>query len=123
MSAPNPRTVRLPAPDASYRLTPEERASVRPGFDVDALERLLAAIEAGARPVLLESFQTPAPGGRVRNTVKMGDPALQPLLDEVWAPVWLARPARLRKHYPDDDQWPGLALARQRAGVRPDPQD
>lgn len=117
MTAPHPNTVRLPAPEASFRLTPEDRASLRPGFDADALERLLAAIEPGARADLLHSFQMPAPGQRLRNTIQMGDPELQPLLDEVWLPFWESQPARLRKHYPDDHRWPGLELARQRAGI------
>ena len=117
MTGPRPNTVRLAAPDPGFRLNAGDRAALRPGFDADALERLLAAIEPGARPDLLRSFQMPAPGERVRNTVRMGDPALQPLLDEVWLPFWEAQPARLRKHYPDDDQWPGLELARRRAGI------
>lgn len=117
MTAPRPNTVRLPAADVHFRLTPEERASLRPGFDADALERLLAAIEPGARPDLLRSFQMPEPGERVRNTVQMGDPELQPLLDEVWLPFWESQPARLHKHYADDNRWPGLELARRRAGI------
>jgi hypothetical protein len=118
LTAPNPHTVRLPSPDPSFRLTPEERASIRSGFDAAALERLLAAIEPGARPGLLHSFVMPTPGPHVSITIKMGDPTLQPLLDEVWLPFWESQPARLRRFYPDDGMWPGLELARQRAGIR-----
>lgn len=119
MTAPHPSTVRLPEPDPTFRLTEEERGSIRPGFDADALERLLAAIEPGARRGLLQAFLTPAPGQRARNVVQMGDPELQPLLDQVWLPFWESRPDRLRRRHPDDQQWPGLELARKRSGIQP----
>src|SRR5215218_4660915 len=88
MAPQEPRSIRLPAPDAGFRLSASERAHVRPGFDADALERLLANVEPGARPILLQPFLQPKPGEPVENTVRMGDPSLQPLLDEVWAPMW-----------------------------------
>jgi hypothetical protein len=41
----------------------------------------------------------------------MGDPALQPLLDEVWAPMWEQHPERIDKETKD---FPGREIARQR---------
>jgi len=114
-TSPDPRTIRLEAPDQSFRLTPEERASIRPGFDVDALERLLAAIEAPVRPFLLSRFQAPPPGEAPRIWVKMGDAALQPLLDEVWAPVYEMHPDMIDK---EPKEYPGRELARQRRDAR-----
>jgi hypothetical protein len=110
-------TIRLDAPDPHFRLTPEERASVREGFDVDALERLLAAVEPEVRPGLLHDFQLPDPGELepgefVTPPTRMGDPALQPLLDEVWASAW----ERFAPDALDDDgmNYPGKEIARQR---------
>jgi len=117
MTAPNPHTVRLPERDLSFRLTAEERASIRPPFDVDALERLMAAVEPGARPIILQEFQFPPPGEAVPNLFKMGDPALQPLLDEIWAPFWELRPKAALFEDPDI-QWPGKELARKRLAER-----
>lgn len=104
-------TIRLPTPDPDFRLTAEERAGIRPGFDVDALERLLAAVEPGARPILLEDFLPVAPGAPGTALVRMGDPALQPLLDEVWAPVYELYPDLLDE---EEERYPGRALALQR---------
>ena len=115
---PNPRTVRLDAPDPKYKLTPLERASIRPGFDVDALERLLAAVEAPVRPILLGDFQAVAPGEPASALVKMGDPALQPLLDEVWAPIWERYPEMMDRETKD---FPGRKIARQRRDARGQP--
>jgi len=110
-------TIRLDAPDPDFRLTPEERASVREGFDVDALERLLAAVDPEVRPGLLHDFQLPHPGELepgefVTPPTRMGDPALQPLLDEVWAPAW----ERFAPHALDEEgmNYPGKEIARQR---------
>jgi hypothetical protein len=108
---PNPRSVRLDTPDRNFKLTPQERASIRPGFDVDALERLLAAVEAPVRPMILEGFQAVAPGEPGTATVRMGDPALQPLLDEVWAPMWEKYPEMLDT---ETKEYPGREIARQR---------
>jgi hypothetical protein len=112
---PNPTTIRLDAPDPNFKLTLQERESIRPGFDVDALERLLAAVEAPVRPLILSRFQTTRPGEPSRAWVRMGDPALQPLLDEVWAPMWEQHPEMLDKETKD---FPGREIARQRRGRR-----
>jgi hypothetical protein len=112
VSAPQSFALRLPTPDATYKLTPAERASIRPGFDVDALERMLAAVDPQARPIILGSFQFPKPGEPARHMYKVGDPALTPLLDEVWAPMWdhFAPDAIEREDFP----YPGRELARER---------
>lgn len=115
---PNPKTVRLETPDPNFRLTPQERASIRPGFDVDALERLLAEVEAPVRPMILKDFQAVAPGEPGTALVRMGDPALQPLLDEVWAPIWEKHPEMMEKETKD---YPGREIARQRRNARSQP--
>lgn len=113
---PNPRAIRLPEPDQRFRLSESERAQVRPGFDSDALERLLANVVPIVRPGILKSFLQPPPGQPADLLVQMGDPTLQPLLDEVWAPMW--------DHLPHDaintetKNFPGRELARQRRAER-----
>jgi hypothetical protein len=111
MALPSPPTIRLEQPDSTFRLTPEERANVRTGFDVDALERLMAAVVPEGRPMLLEAFQRPS-SWPIRFVVQMGDPSLQPLLDEVWAPMWM----ELGPDAIDVETapYPGRELARQR---------
>lgn len=111
MSAPPPHAIRLVQPDPTFRLSSEDRAKIRTGFDVDALERLLAVVVPEGRPMLLSAFQFPA-SGPSRFVVQMGDPTLQPLLDAVWAPMW--------EHMPPDAidtetaPYPGRELARHR---------
>lgn len=124
VNPPNEHTIRLETPDASFRLTAEERADVRDGFDVDALERLLAAVEPDARPTILDTFRRPSPedlqAGRLSTpATRMGDPALQPLLDEVWAPAW----ERFAPEGLDDPSlnYPGKQLARERRTLREQP--
>jgi hypothetical protein len=117
---PNPNTIRLPRPDPDFKLTPEERASIREGFDVDALERLLAAMEADVRPFILDWFKQPKRGEGEAGLwetppITMGDPALQPLLDEVWATVWERYPQLLDD---DDVDYPGKRIAKERRAAR-----
>jgi hypothetical protein len=106
-------TIRLDPPDTRFRLTDKQRASVRRGFDVAALERLLAHVVPEARAVTLGAFLPADDAESARNTIRMADPALQPLLDEVWAGFWEANPDLLA-FKEDDAVWPGRALARQR---------
>ena len=42
-------------PDPAFRLSGEERARLRPDYDADALERLLAHLSPDMRPEILES--------------------------------------------------------------------
>jgi hypothetical protein len=113
-------SIRLATPDRSFRLTPRERANIRPGYDVDALERLLAAVIPPVRPGLLSGFTMPKdPTQRVGITVKMGDPSLQPLLDEVWAPMWELHPDMIDAETKD---YPGREIAKQRRARRAHPE-
>jgi hypothetical protein len=75
----------LEAPEGAYQLTVEERAAVAPGFDPDALERLLREIRPDMRGEILSYFQA---GGSRGHLVEIHDPELQVILEEVWAPFW-----------------------------------
>lgn len=116
MTTPQSSGISLPSPDPAFRLSVQERASVRPGFDVDAPERLLSRLIPPVRPMLLASFQHPPAGEPPDLVMKLGDPSLQPLLDEVWAPMW--------EHFPPDaieieeKDFPGRELARARRDAR-----
>ena len=120
MSAPGPVPYRLARPDTDYRLTPEERARVPRGYDVNALERLLGMIDPGERPEMLAAFQynpEQAESGEWEAVVRINDPVLQAVLEEVWAPYW--------DHYTDEQidrevGWlPGREVAkRRRAALR-----
>ena len=119
MAPQEPRSFRLPVPDPDFHLSASERARVRQGFDPDALERLLANLEPAVRPMILHSFQLPKPGEPADNVMRMGDPSLQPLLDEVWAPMWdLFPPDAIDKETKD---FPGREIARQRRAARGTP--
>ena len=119
MTTPQPSGISLPSPDPAFRLSAQERASVRRGFDVDALERLLSRLIPPVRPMVLAAFQYPPAGESPDLMVKIGEPPLQPLLDEVWAPMW--------EHFPpdaidvEDKDFPGRELARARRQARGGP--
>lgn len=120
METVHPNSFRLVTPDTGYRLPPEERAKVYPYFDADALERLLAAVSPEVRQVMLEGFQIPKPGEVgpqewVVPTTHIGDPELQPLVEEVWATVWERRPDLLDN---DAFDYPGKEIARRRREAR-----
>ncbi|HET7230412.1 MAG TPA: hypothetical protein VFJ16_10450 [Longimicrobium sp.] len=116
MSTPEPQGIRLANPDASFHLSANERAAVRRGFDVDALERLLAHLRPEVRSIVLDDFKYPPPGEPPALLIQMGDPSLQPLLDEVWAPMWdHMRPGALGS---ETKEFSGRELARQRAAAR-----
>lgn len=120
MSAPGPVPYRLVQPDTDFRLTPQERARVPRGYDVNALERLLGMIDPRERPAMLASFQynpAQAESGEFEAVVRISDPVLQAVLEEVWAPYW--------DHYTDEQidrevEWvPGREVAkRRRAALR-----
>lgn len=86
LNAPMPEPLRLSSADPSFRLTEDQRARIPANtYDADALERLLAEIRPDMRMEILEHFMT---GGRPGRLVEFHDHTLQPLLEEVWAPVW-----------------------------------
>lgn len=119
--AQNP-SARLEAPDPAFRLTAEQRASIQPGFDVDALERLLAALHPALRAGTLSSFQRPPPEVIGGGLVRFEDPVLHALLDEVWAPRWANVPDEWL-HDPDLQRDPGRELAMRRRGISSAPDD
>ena len=105
--------------DNGPRLSDAERARLRPGLDVHALERLLGRLPATARPMVLEALGV-EPGfgalgldkvwASVRDAswgerrawvapeLAFQDPALQELLEQVMAPLWSVDPARREQH-------------------------
>jgi len=112
MSNSQPEGIRLAHADAKFHLSSDERSAVRRGFDVDALERLLAHLRPEVRSLVLQDFKYPARGEPAANLIQMGDPSLQPLLDEVWAPMWeFMQPGALET---ETKEFPGRELARQR---------
>lgn len=113
--------LRLTEPDQGYRLTPADCAGVRPGFDVEALERLLQAIRPEMRPEILAHFQFhEASSRRFGLLVQFNDPQLQPLLEEIWAPMWDEVNATDDDIARDTYGYPGreAALKRRAAGKR-----
>jgi len=112
-------SARLDAPDPGFRLTAEQRASVAPGFDVDALERLLAVVHPDLRRPILSDF-APHPADVVGGgLMKFEDPVLQALLDEVWAPRWDNVPEEWLND-PEYRRFPGQRIARMRRAARAD---
>jgi hypothetical protein len=119
MTSPPEESARLDVPDESFRLTAQERASVEPGFDVDALERLLASLHPLLRAEVLSEFQVGRfpPDVIGGGLIKFEDPVLQALLDEVWAPRWDVLPDDLVDH-PDLRRFPGWEIAKARRSAR-----
>jgi hypothetical protein len=111
--------LRLPASDQSYRLSADDRARVRPGFDADALERLLQAIRPDMRQEILAHFQFAEDTTRQYGyLVQFHDPKLQPLLEEVWAPMWDELNARDEDIERDVYGYPGREIALKRRAAR-----
>jgi hypothetical protein len=113
MTEPSYQPLALRTPEVSYRLSPDERAKVIAGFDVDALERLLRRVRPDMRQEVLRQFQLPQPGNPVPlGITEFTEAELNPLLEEVWATMW---------HDASDDflaegvsSMPGRSLAKQR---------
>lgn len=119
MTTPEPLPLRLAVPDRDFHLDPVDRSKVLPGFDVDALERLLRMIRPDMRLEILKHFLPRENGERLGILAKMYDPELQKVLEEVWAPMWDevgATDAQLEmnNYYP----FPGREIARQRRMAR-----
>ena len=103
--------MRMVQHDTSFHLSATERAQIRRGFDVDALERLLASVPTTRREEILSAFRIPT-GNKTEELWYIGDPGLQELLEAVWAPYWDRVPlAQIDK---DDSGRPGKRLARER---------
>lgn len=110
-----PHPIRAAVPAVDLRLTPAQRERLMPGFDVLALERLLAHVVPERRSEILSYFEKPEPNTPRRGMLsQIKDPELQALLEEVWAPVWdhaEVSDAELQKN---EMRLPGRDLAIQR---------
>lgn len=104
------RALRQDPPAADFRLDAAARAKVPPGIDADALERLLAHIIPEERADILAYFQVPLERGR-GYLMGFHDPQLQPLLEEVWAPMWDFSNATDEQIRNRDYPFPGAAIA------------
>jgi hypothetical protein len=103
--------------DAAFRLTAEQRAKLIPNIDVDALERLLQRTSSAERTFLLHMFTQPEPGESYRIMGNHGgDATTNALLDEIWAPTWVALGAEAIEN--SDSKLPGRELARARLGLK-----
>lgn len=117
MTEPAYQPLALRVSDAGYRLSAEDRARVVPGFDPDALERLLRRVRPDMREEILREFQLPRPGEPIPGGIhEFTEPELNPLLEEVWATMW--------EDESDDflaegaSEMPGRTLAKQRREER-----
>jgi hypothetical protein len=112
---PPPKPLRLSTPDATYSLASADRAKLRRGFDADALERLLRMVRPDMRQEILGHFQlSDGTGRRYGDLVQFHDPRLQPLLEEVWAPMWDEVGATDEQIAQNAFHFPGRDIARQR---------
>lgn len=118
MSTPEPLPLRLPVADAGYRLSDADRAKLLPGFDAEALERLLAMVRSGMRRQILACFQKPETAGSHGHLTVLRDPELQSVLEEVWAPVWDAVRATDAELEADVYGFPGREIAMRRRAAR-----
>jgi hypothetical protein len=111
--------LRLAASDQLYRLSADDRARVRPGFDADALERLLQAIRPDMRQEIVGHFQFHGESSpRYGHLMQFHDSQLQPLLEEVWAPMWDELNATDEEIERDAYGYPGREIALQRRAAR-----
>jgi hypothetical protein len=123
VTSPDAVPLRLEAPDPAFQLSPQDRDELAPGFDADALERLLREIRPDMRGEILAYFQKGKTASR-GHLVQIFDPHLQTILEEVWAPFWENAPDQAL-----DEDWygmPGREIARARraaarASVRQQP--
>jgi hypothetical protein len=114
----------LPSPDPSYHISAAARMRLQPGVDPEALERLLQYFPPEARASHLEMFSIAhvevdrdgrAPGDTT-TLVRISDPVLQQLLEEVWQPYWAAVPDT---ELSSRGGPPGRELAQRRRGQGP----
>ena len=104
--------LRAGTPATNFQLDSGERARVVPGYDVAALERLLAHVIPTRRTEILRYFQFPEdPSVSLGLLMEIKDPRLQPLLEEVWAPMWDQVGATDEQIAENVFGYPGRALA------------
>lgn len=115
MDSPEARPLRLASPDPHFRLNAGRRAKILPGYDANALERLLAGVRPEMRDEIESYFLVPEEGAPPRGTLtEFFDPTLQALLEEVWAPMWDDAPDEVLNAPDAESHFPGRKLARQR---------
>lgn len=117
----SPTPLRLAAPTQGYRIDPALRARVFKGFDADALERLLAHVAPERRAEILSYFlvpDNPEPARSRGQLIQIKDPLLQPLLEEVWAPMWDYVGATDADIEANTYDYPGREIARARRVAR-----
>jgi hypothetical protein len=113
-----PMALRAATPASGFHLTPGERARVVPGYDVAALERLLAHVVPARRTEILRYFQFPEdPSVSLGLLMEIKDPQLQPLLEEVWAPMWDQIGATDEQIAENVFGYPGRGLAMERRAL------
>ena len=104
--------------DESFRLDAATRAQIAPGFDIDALERLLQHLDAPSRSFVLDEFLLPdfrahAPRPNEWRVLKGSTgPVINELLAEVWQPFWARQPDEILAD--PNAPYPGQELARRR---------
>jgi hypothetical protein len=118
MSSPEPHPMRLSTPEPGFRLSEADRTEVLPGFDVEALERLLGMTRPDLRHEILKHFQKRKDGERLGMLVRVEDPDLQRVLEEVWAPKWDVVNATDAEIEANAFGYPGREIALQRRAAR-----
>jgi hypothetical protein len=118
MHSPDTLPLRLSVPDQDYHLTAADRATIRPGFDAEALQKLLRAVRPELRSEILAHFQAIDDGVRRGLLVQFHDVELQPLLEEVWAPMWEEVKATDADLAENTFGFPGRQIATQRRQAR-----
>jgi len=118
MNSPDPEPLRLSVADEGYHLTATDRAKIRPGFDVQALQKLLRAVRPDLRAEILAHFQFVEDGVRRGILVQLHEVELQPLLEEVWAPMWEEVKATDADLAENTFGFPGRQIALQRREAR-----
>jgi len=114
-----PTPLRAATPASGYRLDRDERARIAPGYDVAALERLLAHVTADRRTEILRYFQFPEDRSvSLGLLMEIKDPQLQSLLEEVWAPMWDHVGATDEQLAENTYRYPGRTLAMERRAER-----
>lgn len=118
MSTSEPHPLRLTPADESYRLSDDDRAKMLPGFDVEALERLLGMTRPDMRQEILRAFQKREPGQLIGHLMGFDDPELQKVLEEVWAPMWDHVGATDEEIEANAYAYPGREIALRRRAAR-----